>query len=344
MKRKAAFSAVLLCLLVLLQPAFSVENGLSVKRVRYFSYASFTRIVFEIEAAAPYVLTKNADGRAVLFTAYDGPLVLKSPLPALRDGVVNGMETKEEAGRFCVVIGLDAAAGEVKDFVLRGPDRIVLDIARGGSREQPAADPVPSVPEERTVVVLDPGHGGKDSGIVTGRGQEKSVALDIAFAIKKILQKNPRLKVLLTRERDHAATLDERAASANAAGAHIFVAVHTAPGPGLSVFIQDPDEDIGGRATRSAARDFLSFASRNERQEKLWGRQQAAHAKESGALGRTIAGRLRGKDSEPVQAPIAGLRAVNAAAALVEVGMEVNRARAAEAVARGIEHHVRENR
>ncbi|HEX9136826.1 MAG TPA: N-acetylmuramoyl-L-alanine amidase [Nitrospirota bacterium] len=343
---------ILVSLLMMPASTFSAEKGLTVKGVRYFSYAAFTRIVFEIEAAAPYILTRTTDGRTLLFSAYEGPFALKAQLPVIRDGVVNGIETKEDAGRNVVLIHLDSAGGEVKDFVLRGPDRIVLDIARGAasSAASPSAPP-PSSPTAiadtaAVVVVLDAGHGGRDTGIMTIQGQEKSLTLDLAHAVRKILQKSSHFKVLLTREKDQALSLDERAGFANAAGTTVFVSIHAATGVVGRVFILDPDDDLAGQqAARTASRDFLSFEAGSEEQEKLWGRQQAVHAKESGVFGRRLARQLEGRDdAEPVQAPIAGLKAIDSAAVMVEIGLEQDRAKAAEAIAKGIEKYVRENR
>ena len=337
------FKLILVSLLMVPAGTFSAEKGLTVKGVRYLSSAAFTRIVFEIEAAAPYVLTRTADGRTLLFSAYEGPFALKAQLPVIRDGVVNGIETKEDAGRNVVFIHLNVAGGEVKDFVLRGPDRIVLDIARGAAS---SAIPVPAVAEVAVVVVLDAGHGGRDTGIMTTQGEEKSLTLEFAHAVRKILQKSGHFKVLLTREKDQVLSLDERAAFANAAGAAIFVSIHAATGAVERVFILDPDDDLAGQqAARTASRDFLSFEAGSEEQEKLWGRQQAAHAKESGVFGRRLARQFEGRDdAEPVQAPIAGLKAIDSAAVMVEIGMEHDRAKAAEAIAKGIEQYARENR
>jgi len=327
-------------ILTLPSVALSAEKGLTVKGVRYFSYAAFTRIVFEIESAAPYVLTRTADNRGLLLSSYDGPFSLKGQLPVIRDGVVGGMEAREEAGRTFVVIHLDTAAGEVKDFVLRGPDRIVLDITRGAA---PAAQIAQAVDKPK-VVMLDAGHGGRDTGVVTAQGQEKSIALELAQAIRKRLQKDQRLKVVLTREKDQALSLDERAAAANAAGASIFVSIHTGPGANGRVYIQDPDEDLGNRPQQTASRDFLGFEAGSEQQEMLWGRQQAAHAKESGALGRKLARELDGKaNAEPAQAPLAGLKAVDSAAVMIEISAGADRAKTADAVAKGIEQYAGEN-
>jgi N-acetylmuramoyl-L-alanine amidase len=330
---------ILVSLLLLPAAALPADKGLTIKGVRYFSYAAFTRIVFELDAAAPYVLVKPEDGRSLVLSAYNATLSISSPLPPIRDGVINGMEKKEEAGRTVIVIRLDAPANDVKDFVLRGPDRIVVDIAKGAP-----VSPLPK-PGNLAVVVLDAGHGGGDAGVQTQQGQEKTITLELARAIKGILQKDPLLKVVLTREKDQALSLNERAAVANAADAAVFVSIHAAPGMNGRVTIQDPDEDIGAQPAQPVGRDFLSFEAGSERREMLWGRQQAAHAQESGTLGREIARQLDGKDgAEPQQAPLAGLRAVDAAAVMIELGWGQDRAKAAEAVAKGIEQYVRENR
>jgi len=330
----------LLCLLAFSQNAFSAEKGLTVKGVRSFSYATFTRIVLEIEAAAPYILMRSTDGRSLSVSSYDGPFLLKTPLPMVHDSVVTGLESREEAGRTVVVVHLDGAAGEVKDFVLRGPDRIVIDITRGAA---PILAPPADIP---LVIVLDPGHGGKDTGIVSAQGQEKALTLDLALAIRKILQKDPHLKVVLTREKDQAITLSERAAASNAAGAALLISLHGAPGAGARIFIQDLVDEPGTPQTaRPASGDFLGFESGSEQQELLWGNQQASHARESGTLGRLLARQLVGQESaEPIQAPLALLKAVDAPAAMIETGAEMDRSRAAEAIAGGIELYVRGNR
>ena len=332
---------IFICLIAQPAASLSAEKGLVVKGARYFSYAAFTRIVIELEAAAPYVLTKTADGKSLMLAAYEGPLSAASKLPAINDGVVKGLELRQEEGRSTVLIHLDTSAGEVKDFVLRSPDRIVLDVTRGVVAQKPPPSPV----AQKTVIVIDPGHGGKDSGIITSRGLEKTRTLELALAVRKLLHKrDPNLSVVLTREKDAFLSLEERAASANAAGALLFVSIHEAPGMDTRVYILELDE---GAAVQAPARptDFLGYDAASEQQELLWGTQQAGHAKESGGLGRKIARTLGGKSGgEPVQAPMALLKAVDAAAVMVELGAGEDRSKATEALVKGIEQHVRENR
>jgi N-acetylmuramoyl-L-alanine amidase len=319
--------------------AIAAEKGLAIKGVRFFSYSGFTRIVFDAEEAAPYVLTRSGDGRTLHFSSYGGPFTFKvTQLPVINDGVIKGMELRQDGEHRSLLITLGPAAGDTKDFVLRGPDRIVVDVLRGAAIVPPPAAKAP-------VIVLDPGHGGTETGIVTGQGVEKALMLELAISIRRILRKSgTRMTVVLTRERDQTATLDERAAFANASGAFLFVSLHVAQGSAGRVFILDPDE---GRSSPSTVRpsDFLGFDAVSEQQQTLWGTQQAGHAQESGRLGRDIAHVLAAREgAEPEQAPLAQLKAVDAAAVLVEAGTAMNRGKAAEAIAQGIEQYVREKR
>ncbi len=140
--------------------SLSAEKGLAIKGVRYFSYPTFTRVVLEIESAGPYVLTKDQDGRRLIFTAYEGPLTLKAQqMPLINDGVVKNIEGKEDGGKQFIYINLDTAAGEVKDFVLRNPDRVVLDVSKG-SAGPPVAVPhglrLGARPNERMALLVRP--------------------------------------------------------------------------------------------------------------------------------------------------------------------------------------------
>jgi N-acetylmuramoyl-L-alanine amidase len=328
------------CVLAGSLTATAAEKGVTVSGVRHFSYPGFTRVVLEIEAAAPYVITKTGDGKTLSFSAYSGPLVVAPDrLPVIQDGVVKQLEARQDGERKVLAIVLAPSAGDFKDFVLRSPDRIVIDIQRGGAAPAAAAE------GNAPVIMLDPGHGGSQNGIPSGRDMEKTATLEIAKTVRAILRKSPvKMNVLVTRESDLPLAPDERSAAANAAGATLFVSLHLGRDSVDRVFILDPDE---GQAVTSGAgpSDFLGFDAVNEQQQTLWATQQAQHAPESGRLGRMIVRSLTGRDeAEPEQAPLALLRAVDAPATLVECGAGQDHARTAEKVARGIEQYVREKR
>ena len=76
------------------------------------------------------------------------------------------------------------------------------------------------------VVVLDAGHGGKDSGNRGNGYYEKKIALNIILQIGEILEKKPNVKVIYTRKTDVFVDLIERARIANRADADLFISVH----------------------------------------------------------------------------------------------------------------------
>lgn len=75
-------------------------------------------------------------------------------------------------------------------------------------------------------VVLDAGHGGKDSGNRGNGYYEKKIALNIALKVGKILEKDPIYKVIYTRKTDVFVELFERARIANRADADLFLSIH----------------------------------------------------------------------------------------------------------------------
>lgn len=93
-------------------------------------------------------------------------------------------------------------------------------------------------------VVLDAGHGGKDSGAVGNGLQEKNIVLKIVQRTKEILEKNYKdVQVLLTRNSDVFIELGQRASYANNANANLFVSVHinsaNISAQGFETFIHD---------------------------------------------------------------------------------------------------------
>lgn len=83
------------------------------------------------------------------------------------------------------------------------------------------------------VVVIDAGHGGKDSGTRGKKILEKDVALKIALKVGSYIEKNiPGVEVIYTRKNDTYIPLDERANIANRAKADLFICIHANSMPG----------------------------------------------------------------------------------------------------------------
>ncbi|MBN8897869.1 MAG: N-acetylmuramoyl-L-alanine amidase, partial [Rhodospirillales bacterium] len=85
----------------------------------------------------------------------------------------------------------------------------------------------PARPDRRPLVLIDPGHGGKDPGCIGASGTfEKHIALAAARALRRHLQAGGRYRVLLTRDSDVFIPLQGRVEIARRAGAALFISLH----------------------------------------------------------------------------------------------------------------------
>ena len=82
--------------------------------------------------------------------------------------------------------------------------------------------------EKRFTLVIDPGHGGHDTGALGTYSKEKNINLNVALVFGRYVERNcPDVKVIYTRKTDVFITLHERANIANRNKADLFVSVHT---------------------------------------------------------------------------------------------------------------------
>ena len=102
----------------------------------------------------------------------------------------------------------------------------------GAGRIQPPIPRPAATPAERDartfkpIIVLDPGHGGHDSGAVKLGTVEKEVVLAFAHVLRDQLEKTGRYKILMTRDDDTFIPLDERTRYAERNKANLFIAIH----------------------------------------------------------------------------------------------------------------------
>jgi N-acetylmuramoyl-L-alanine amidase len=126
---------------------------------------------------------------------------------------------------------------------------VAKDLAASGSAPPPAS-PTPAGGSElpiatRPLVVIDPGHGGIDSGAETADGiKEKDIVLAFALRLQELLVASGRFDVALTREDDTFLRLEERVALARTNKADLFISVHAdsfqqAEIRGASVYTRD---------------------------------------------------------------------------------------------------------
>ena len=76
-------------------------------------------------------------------------------------------------------------------------------------------------------IVIDPGHGGFDTGTIGPSGlEEKNIVLDIGLRLRKLIETQTNSEVFMTRSTDKFIPLEERTAIANEDGADLFISIH----------------------------------------------------------------------------------------------------------------------
>ncbi len=157
-----------------------------------------------------------------------------------RRGLVRSVRSRQNRDFSVVTIQVDDLVGRYRTYTTDEGKSIVLVL----EEEQVSALPEP-IPRGRAhmniehglvdvthrievrTVVVDPGHGGHDVGAVGRRGiLEKNVNLAVARELKRYLERESDLKVVLTRDDDSHVDLTQRAETANAAEGDLFVSLH----------------------------------------------------------------------------------------------------------------------
>jgi N-acetylmuramoyl-L-alanine amidase len=159
---------------------------------------------------------------------------------ARRRGLVTSARSRQQGDDVVVTLQVDDLVGRYRTYTDDGGRDIVVVLEEEQVQAMPA--PVPhgqahmnidqgpvDVTLERRVrtVVIDPGHGGHDVGAVGPRGiLEKDVNLGVALELRRWLERESGLDVVLTRERDEYVELADRAEAANTAAGDIFISLH----------------------------------------------------------------------------------------------------------------------
>ena len=136
------------------------------------------------------------------------------------------------------------------------------------------AEAIPWSPTESSrqfLVVIDPGHGGKDSGAIGISGiRESDIAMQISLRTALVLEQNPNISIVLTRNDDRFVSLRDRSRSANNASADLFLSIHANAAEssdlwGVETYSLNTSSDAG--ATRVAARE--NRVAQEYRKEKI---------------------------------------------------------------------------
>lgn len=246
-----------------------------VVQVRFGGDARATRVVVELSRSASGRLI-DSGGQPSLVLALPG-VEVREPLSGRGVGLVRDYQLDTAAGAARLRLALNRPAEVRRRFLLPPGDgvsvyRYVIDLEAPAdaptttAAARPAPPPVqpaarPARPERR-VIVIDPGHGGRDPGTLGGEVQEKSVVLAAAQELQQRLERTGRYRVVLTRSDDTYVPHARRVEIARAAGADLFISLHadSSPNPetrGASVYtLSDRGAD---RAAREALGDSAAF-------------------------------------------------------------------------------------
>jgi N-acetylmuramoyl-L-alanine amidase len=138
--------------------------------------------------------------------------------------------------------------------------------ARKAGDAQEAGAAVEAKPGDALVkrVVIDPGHGGHDTGTISPSGmREKDLVLDVAYKLRAYIKhKYPDVEVILTRDSDRFIALEERTAIANSRRADLFISIHanaslSRGASGVETYFLSPDrapQEDADTAARENAR------------------------------------------------------------------------------------------
>ncbi|MBB3032769.1 N-acetylmuramoyl-L-alanine amidase family protein [Alteriqipengyuania lutimaris] len=193
----------------------------------------------------------------------------------------------------------------------------------------------------RPLVLIDPGHGGKDPGAVSGGRREKDLVLDLALAVKDRLLEEGGIRVALTREDDTFLVLQERPEIARRMNADLFISIHadsagdidTASGASVYTLSTEASSEAAARfANRENNADLLNgVVVRNQSDPvndilvELSQRRVQETSREFGQLiEREGQGEHRFHSQAQRSAALAVLRAPDVPAVLFEVGFLTN--------------------
>jgi len=192
-------------------------------------------------------------------------------------------------------------------------------------------------------IVIDPGHGGRDSGSIgVGGLKEKTVSLAVAQRLAELLSDKLGARVVLTRRGDYYVSLEDRAKEANRAEAgrpaDLLISIHVnacmeRTVNGFQVFYASKRYELGldeiiQMEGAAPERRELSTSYRDNEQTALWENQYRKHAEANEVLASSIASALENRLAmhklRTAPAVLRLLRGVDMPAVLVEIGFMSN--------------------
>lgn len=125
--------------------------------------------------------------------------------------------------QFFTVYAQNSISNSDKDSL----DQLISDLVKSQKKEKNSDDSLRNIKKKgKKLVVIDPGHGGKDPGTISGKLYEKDIVLKLAKKIEKLAKNYDNIEVKLTRDKDVFLPLEERALIANRLEGDLFISLH----------------------------------------------------------------------------------------------------------------------
>ena len=242
--------------------AHSTPTAAKLTSVRAGDHQTYTRIVIDLSKPTKYKIWVSESGKELRVTLLNTVPAAGVPdrkhLKSPHATTVRITRPSPTTTRATIRLNGDTRH---RIFTLEHPDRVVLDLytRSDSTRTTPSSTaPSSSTHVRKTtrhigkMIVIDPGHGGKDPGAMGRTGlKEKTVVLDIGRRLKKLLEQRGH-RVIMTRTTDRFISLEDRTKLANAAKADLFISIHANASPVRSV--KGVEVYMLGKATNEAAR------------------------------------------------------------------------------------------
>jgi N-acetylmuramoyl-L-alanine amidase len=240
----------------------------AVENIRFWENPKSIRIVVDLTGTVTFIQGEAKAPERVFFDI--APARLNSMLLGKQWIVSSPLLGQIRVGQYdttTVRLVLDVGRFDrIDSFVLRNPERLVIDVfgpgtAAASAAERPATSETaatdatttsskPEAPEVKILapakptnrgdhslirslglklsrVVIDAGHGGYDTGSIGPTGYtEKELVLDVSHRLKQLIEARLQAEVVLTRTDDGFIPLEERTAIANRQEADLFISVH----------------------------------------------------------------------------------------------------------------------
>jgi N-acetylmuramoyl-L-alanine amidase len=230
---------------MLASAAFALPFGVSatqIRNARLWRSDDKLRLVFDLSGPVQYKTFSLSAPDRLIIDLSGASLSGDFSQLALGDTVIRSIRSGHFGqGDTRIVLDLNAAV-QLNSFLLPPQDgqgdRLVLDL-KSAAPLHIAVAPQASVdkphPKRDIIVVVDPGHGGKDPGAVGAKGErEKDVVLAIAQLLAKRLKREKGFDVKLVRNDDFFVPLRKRVEIARKHNADMFISVHADAAPRLT--------------------------------------------------------------------------------------------------------------